>query len=188
MTIQQSKKRYRVRTLDKKSGTVISDNESSWAYAQIPTPATIGVTYKLIVEVTYLGDHQYKQPYAKRLAVQQKNEEKAKKREADRQEKLLVLRRDRIMNQIELAFAKNGKDAVKFVTCDECDAPAKVLTLTHENSGSTTIDPDQITGALCDEHRGYRPFKTAAIIECSFLEFFYDGVKQIYVNKQTAAA
>lgn len=188
MAIQQAKQRYRVRVLDKASKAVLSDGEQNGTYGafvHLAVPKTIGVPDKYIVEIEYLGDHQFKQPYAKRLAAQQRNDERAKKAEAERQAKALVLRRNRIMNQIELAFAKNGKDAVKFVTCDECEAPAKVLGLTHENPGATVIDPEQITGALCEEHnrKWQWPFKTTAVIECALLEFFYDGIRQIYINR-----
>ena len=86
------------------------------------------------------------------------------KEELERQGKQRVQRRKRIMNQIELAFVKKGKDAVNFVTCDKCDAMAKFLGLAFENPGATVIDPDQITGAWCEEHdnrhRHQHPFKT----------------------------
>lgn len=186
MAIQQAKKRYRVIVKDKKSGRVLSDVEQSSTYGVFIhglTPQRLQVPESYIVTVEYVGDHQYKQPYAKRLAAQQRNEEARKKREQKEAEKSLVLRRNRIMNQIELAFEKKGKDAVKFVTCDECDDVAKVLGLTHENPGSQVIAPEQISGAMCEVHNNnyHKPYKTTAVIDCSRLEFFYDGIKQIYI-------
>ena len=79
-----------------------------------------------------------------------------------------------------------------FITCDDCDAPATHLGLTHENPGSQVIDPDQITGAWCKDHNdsianlwqhNSRPFKTTATIACIRLEFFYHGLRQIYVKE-----
>jgi hypothetical protein len=186
MAIQQSKKRYRVIIKDKKSGRVLSDEEQTSTYGVFIhglTPSSLRVPESYIVTVEYVGDHQFKVPYARRLAAQKKNEERAEKARIKMEEAALILRRDRIMNQIELAFVKNGKDAVNFVTCDECEAPAKFLGLTHENAGSMVISPEQITGAMCDQHHYHKPFKTTAVIACAILEFFYDGIKQIYINR-----
>ncbi len=187
MAINQSKQRYKIKVIRKNDGAVISDREDTSSYGgayggHLGIPPKIGQTITYITTVTSLGDHQYKQSYAKRLAAQQRNDEAKKKREAAREAKLLVLRRARIMNQIELAFAKNGKDAVKFVTCDLCHDLAAVLTLTHENPGSTVVSPEQIAGARCADHTPHGPLGNT--IRCDTLEFFYDGVKQIYVNKQ----
>jgi hypothetical protein len=188
MAIQKSKSRIRIKVINKRTRKVVSDYENTGSYGafvHLPMPTKMGAPDNYVVEVEYLGEHQFKTPYAKRLAAQQKNEEAAKKRKVEQDEKALVLRRKRIMNQIELAFEKKGKDAVKFVTCDECDAPAKVLGLTHENPGGAVISPEQVTGALCESHNNkyYWPYKTAAVIDCSVLEFFYDGLKQIYINR-----
>jgi len=55
--------------------------------------------------------------------------------------------------------------------------------------GATVIDAEQITGALCASHEPWwRMYKTTAFIKCSRLEFFYDGIKQIYVNPEAAAS
>lgn len=196
MAIQQAKKRYRVIVKDKESGKVIKDEEQTSTYGvhigswNTPglTPTVLGAPQSFVVTVEYVGDFQYKQPYAKRLAAQQRNDESRKKRKDEDEAKALVRRRARIMNQIELAFVKNGKDAVQFVTCDKCEAPATVLCLTHENPGATVIDPEQITGAVCDSHNNKWswPFKTTAVIKCNILEFFYDGIKQIYINRAAA--
>jgi hypothetical protein len=185
MAIQPSKPRIRVKVVHKKTRRVLQDRECSYTYAHIPMPTTIGVRETYIVEVEYVGDHQYKQPYAKRLAAQQRNQKAAEKHKKEVDEKALVLRQKRIMNQIELAFEKKGKDAVNFVTCDKCEAPAKFLGLAYENSGSATVSPEQITGAMCDDHNNnyHKPYKTTAVIACSILEFFYDGIKQIYINR-----
>jgi hypothetical protein len=170
----------------------------SWgAYLRVPVGKEIGKVETFTVTVEYLGEKQYKQTYQQRvkaLASSEKRREKWQKEqerlELERQEKQLVQRRKRIMNQIELAFVKDGKDAVNFVTCDQCDAMATHLGLAYENPGSQVIDPDQITGAWCAEHdnKHNRPFKTKAVVACNLLEFFYDGVRQIYVKTQENAA
>ena len=167
-------------------------------YLRIPVGKKIGKAEQFIVTVTYLGEKQYKQTYAQRvkaMASSDKRREKWQKqhteREKQRQEKELVQRRDRIMNQIELAFVKQGKDAVNFVTCDECNALAAYLGLAYEDPGSQVIDPDQITGAWCETHHGqinkynntfYPGYGTKAAIACNLLEFFYDGLRQLYVK------
>ena len=188
MTIQQSKQRYKIKITRKSDGAILRDNEGTDSYGgawpgQIPIPQKVGATETYTIRVQYLGEHQFKVPYAKRLAVQKKNEERAEKARIKMEEAALILRRNRIMNQIELAFVKNGKDAVNFVTCDECDALAKFLGLAYENAGSMVINSEQITGAMCEQHDYHKPFKTTAKIECSILEFFYDGLKQIYINR-----
>jgi hypothetical protein len=161
------------------------------AYLRVPVSKKIGQTVTYTVEVTYLGEHQYKQTYQQRVKAHAKAEKRREawqkeqeRQELERQEKQLIQRRKRIMNQIELAFVKKGKDAVNFVTCDQCDAMATHLGLAYENPGSQVIDPDQITGALCVEHdnKHKRPFKTKAVIACELLEFFYDGLRQICVR------
>jgi hypothetical protein len=179
--IQKSRPRFRVRLAEKATGQVISDHESSWPYAPIPQPKNIGDFAEYVVEVTYLGDHQFKKPYEKRLAAHKRQEEAAAAHAAEEAKKATIRRRARIMNQIELAFVKQGKDAVKFVTCDVCSDLATVLTLSHENPGSDVINPDQITGARCDNHKPW-PNAKVPVVPCAILEFFYDGVKQIYIN------
>lgn len=164
----------------------------SWgAYLHVPVGKKVGVIEKFTVTVEYLGEKQYKQTYDQRvkaMASAERRREKWQKQhereELERKEKELIQRRKRIMNQIELAFVKKGKDAVNFVTCDKCDGMAKFLGLAYENPGSTVIDPDQITGAWCEEHDNQYalPFKTKAAIACNLLEFFYDGLRQIYVK------
>ena len=163
-------------------------------FMHIPVGKKIGETETYTIEVTYLGEKQYKQTYQQRVKAlasaqkrQEKREEERKRLELERQEKELIQRRERIMNQIELAFVKNGKEAVNFVTCDKCDAKAKFLGLAFENPGSSVIVPEQITGAWCEEHdnKHMRPFKTKTAIACERLEFFYDGLRQIYVKAGT---
>lgn len=165
-------------------------------FMRLPVGKKVGETVTYTIKVTYLGERQYKTPYAQRvkaLASADKRNERLRKeherQELERQQKELVQRRNRIMNQVELAFVKQGKDAVNFVTCDKCDAMATHLGLAYENPGSQVIDPDQITGAWCAEHdnKHMRPFKTTAAIACDRLEFFYDGLRQIYVKTQENA-
>lgn len=163
----------------------------------------VGQTKTYTVTVEYLGPRQYKQTYEQRvkaMAASEKRREawqkKQEQEELERQEKEMIQRRKRIMNQIELAFVKQGRDAVNFITCDKCSAMATRLCLAYENPGSQVIDPDQITGAVCEEHGKHAynaqtvkyfassmlPYKTKATIACNLLEFFYDGLRQIYVK------
>lgn len=163
----------------------------------VPVPRAGAKTYTVTVE--YLGERQYKQTYQQRvkaLAASEKRTEKWKKQQAqeelERNEKQLVQRRQRIVNQIELAFVKKSQGAVDFITCDKCDAIATHLGLAYENPGSQVVDPDQITGAWCKEHEwravGGRmwaltaPFKTTAAVACETLEFFFDGLRQLCVK------
>jgi hypothetical protein len=189
--IQKSKQRFNVKVINTKTGKVMSDAEETSTHGPViffKIPKKIGAPDRYIVEVEYLGEKHFKVAYAKRLAVQTRNQELNAKYQKEQAEQALVLRQNRIMNQIELAFEKKGKHAVLFVTCDQCEAPATLLGLTHENPGSAVIAAEQITGAMCASHNNnyYRPFKTTVVIECSRLEFFYDGLKQIYVKKKVA--
>ncbi len=163
----------------------------STLYLRVPISKVIGRVDEFTVSVEYLGEKQYKQTYQQRvksLASSEKRRERLEKEQErlkkERDEKQLVQRRNRIVNQIELAFVKEGKEAVNFVTCDKCDGAATHLGLTHENAGSQVIDNDQITGAWCEDHddKYDRPYKTTATIECARLEFFYNGLRQIYVK------
>jgi hypothetical protein len=182
------------------SGTQEFDGNYNIIYLRVPVDTTkIGQVEKYTVTVEYLGEKKYKTSYATRAKALAKSEkrreeyEKEQKRlELEREEKELLQRRKRIVNQIELAFVKKD-GAVDFITCDECDAPATHLGLTHENPGSQVIDPDQITCAWCEQHGDPKNssyvrvrFKTTASIACSRLEFFYDGLRQIYVKDAAA--
>ncbi len=160
-------------------------------HVRLPVPKKIGEVTTFTVKVEYLGERQYKQTYAQRVKAFAKSQERTKKWQEERakleleqQEKQLIQRRNRIMNQIELAFVKEGKEAVNFVTCDKCDGTAKYLGLAYENPGSQVIDPEQITGAVCDDHKEkyHQPFKTKVLIACERLEFFYDGLRQLYLK------
>lgn len=165
----------------------------------LDVPKKIGEVRKYTVTVEYLGEKQYKQTYQQRvkaLASSEKRREKYEKereqQELQRQEKELIQRRNRIANQVELAFVKKVQGAVDFITCDECDDKAAYLGLAYENPASQVIDSEQITGAWCEKHHGntyngrfypnYRPFKTKAAIACERLEFFYDGLRQLCVK------
>ena len=154
-----------------------------------PKKAGESVTYS--VTLRYVGEKQFakskaqrQKEFDKRQEREKKSAEKRKQKELEQNEAELILRRKRIMNQVELAFVKKVMGAVDFITCDECNAPATFLGLTHENPGSQVIDPDQITGAWCNQHDNQhkRPYKTTATIACNRLEFFYDGLRQIYVK------
>jgi hypothetical protein len=192
------KHRVRTRVADVK-GRVFQDNETTdtFTYGRthwvngLSVPTKIGEKATYIVTVEYLGECQYKQTFEQRTKAFDRNQERTKKwkeeqakLELERQEKQLVQRRCRITNQIELAFVKQVATAVNFITCDKCHATATFLGLAYENPGSDVIDPDQITGAWCQEHdnKYQRPFKTKAAIACERLEFFYDGLRQLYVK------
>jgi hypothetical protein len=165
------------------------------AFLRIPIPKEVSRVERYVVAIQYLGEKQYKQTYeqrAKAMASAEKRREKWQKQhekeELERQEREQFQRRERIVNQIELAFQKQGKDAVQFVTCDKCSARATHLGLAYENSGSQVIDAEQITGAWCDthNHKHWWPYKTMASIACDRLEFFYDGLRQIVVKPPSA--
>jgi len=191
------KHRVRVKLVDTQ-GAVLQDHEENstyvrdyGAYLRVPVPKTIGKPVAYAVVVEYLGEHQYKQTYQQRvkaMASSEKRREAWQKEQArlelERQEKELVQRRQRIVNQIELAFLQQKRGGVDFVTCDKCDAPATHLGLAYENPGSQVIDTEQITGAWCAAHDNQyaRPFKTKATIACDRLEFFYDGLRQICIK------
>ena len=105
-------------------------------FMRLPVPMNVGEVTTFKIKVEYLGEKAYKQTYAQRVKAlaQQRSAPRStqKQREIDekeRQEKELIQRRKRIMNQIELAFVKQGKDAVNFVTCDKCSARATHLGL-----------------------------------------------------------
>jgi len=108
----------------------------------------------------------------------------SRKREAE-EEQALLARRRRIINEIELAFEKHNKDAMHFVVCDICSKKAAYLLVAVEPEGST-IPFEHITGARCQDHY-WRSFKTNAAVRCASLEFFYDGVRQLYINKQESS-
>lgn len=168
------------------------DDGTVWITLKVPKKRAVGQTKTYTVTVEYLGPKEYKQTYQQRvkaLAASQKRSEKWQKererQELERQERELNQRRQRIVNQIELAFVKKVQGAVDFITCDQCSAAAKFLGLVYENPGSQVIDTDQISGAWCKDHydpKYSKPFKTATAIACDRLEFFYDGLRQICVK------
>jgi hypothetical protein len=136
---------------------------------------------------------------AKRAQVKaQKEQEREMKKQAEarRNEQAMLAQRARIVNEIELAFVKQGKEAAKFCTCDICSSPAAYLLLSHQPEG-TSIPFDTITGARCSNcwnpqwvqntymlnHGYYRLWGTKAACPCAEVEFFYDGLRQLYINK-----
>jgi hypothetical protein len=190
MTIVKSKPMVRTKLMAVNStGTkrVIQEHVRAESYKPIvwlPMPTKLGVTEKYFVEVEYMGEKEYKRPYAKRLAAQQSAAAASAKIKAELAAKGIVSCRQRIMNQVELAFEKKGKTAMQFITCShsDCNDLAVTLTLAHLHPGSTMIDPEQITGATCKRHTWHKPQGTTAQIPCDKLEFFYDGLRQIYIN------
>ena len=193
--------RIRTRVTDVR-GRIFQDNETTGTFTYgrthfvygLSVPTKVGEMATYIVTVEYLGERKYKRTFAQRTKAFDRNQERRKQRDEEqakldleRQEKQLVQRRRRIMNQIELAFVNGVATAVNFITCDKCDATAKFLGLAYENPGSDVIDPEQITGAWCPAHNEthLRPFKTKIAIACERLEFFYDGLRQLYVKTAT---
>ena len=134
------KHRAKVRLTDSKGQTInvgywssgvqeFTDTYGRHAHLTLPVPTTIGKPEKFTVTVEYLGEKQYKQSYEKRVKALAKSEERREKWEKEskrltleKNEKELLQRRQRIVNQIELAFVKQD-GAVDFITCDDCDAP-----------------------------------------------------------------
>jgi hypothetical protein len=188
MAIQKTRQKVRVKVINKKTKAVISDAVETNSYGNalvwLKIPSVRGVTEKFVVEVTHVEDHQFKTPYAQRLATQQRNQAQAEAWAKEREAKAVVRSRARIMNQIELAFVKNGRDAVQFVTCDTCDALATLLKIPHLTPGAVVIDPEQILGAACEFHN---PYKGSTTIECNRLEFFYEGIRQIAIKAAATA-
>jgi hypothetical protein len=122
---------------------------------------------------------------AARIAAQAQRKEREEKLERERRavkEKDLLIRRSRIINEIELAFEKKLKNATHYVVCDECSAKAVHLLLAREPEGST-VPFDQISGARCGQHWGQAWQLRGAVIPCACVEFFYDGLRQLYINR-----
>ena len=175
------------RLLHDQEGTDNFDYGRSTYVGKFAVPMKIGETTEYTVTVQYLGEKQCKTTFAQRTKAQErsrKRKETEAKKELEKKAKELLQRQKRIVNQIELAFVKQVATAVDFITCDKCDGVAKFLGLVYENPGSSVIDPDQISGAWCQDHdqKHERPFKTKAAIACERLEFFYDGLRQLYVK------
>lgn len=116
--------------------------------------------------------------------------ERWKKEAAER----IVNMRKRIKNQVDHAFALGShgtEPAAKYITCQHCDAPAAVLSLSSAPArGSSVLDEDTIVGALCHQHRQSTPYSyynryrcgSVTTLEVSRLEFFYDGIRQIAIK------
>lgn len=187
MAVRQPPNRYRIIT--KQGKTVVSDKIDEGSYGAIvwlpvqnlTTPGDkVTVTYT----VEYLGQKQFKTPLAKRQAAAQRADERREKWEKEQAQKRMALNRARIVNQIDHAFVKEGQNAAPFITCDSCSALATALMLTHEAEG-TSVAFDQIAGARCGDH--FHPqHNKEPFVYCAALEFFFDGVKQIYINKGKA--
>ena len=188
MALRQAPRRYRIIT--KQGKTVLSDkvDESSYGaivWLPVQNLVTPGQSVTVTYTVEYLGEKQFKTPLVKRQAAAKRNDERREQWQKEQALKKMTLNRARIVNQIDHAFVKEGQNAAPFITCDSCSALAAALILTHEAEG-TTIAFDQIAGARCEEHFG-RKWNKEPFVDCVKLEFFFDGVKQIYINKTKAA-
>jgi hypothetical protein len=123
----------------------------------------------------------------------------AQQTEADmRQEVIKKHRRARIKNQIDYAFksgSEKGSESVsKYLTCQECDAPADALQLSQVvPTGAAVLNEDSVVGAVCKEHnysnspnQWVRQRGIAQGIAEHFplarLEFFYSGIRQIGIR------
>jgi hypothetical protein len=188
MAVRQTPRRYRIIT--KRGKNVLSDTETDGSYGAIvwlPVQGLVtpGQAVTVTYTVEYLGEKQFKTPLAKRQAAAKRNDERREQWAKEQAQKRMTLNRARIVNQIDHAFVKEGQNAAPFITCDSCSALAAALILTHEAEG-TTIAFDQIAGARCGDH--FNPqYNKEPFVECAKLEFFFDGVKQIYINKTKAA-
>jgi hypothetical protein len=162
-----------------------------------PDTAVIGevtkATYQASIEVICLGlvTRRKSNPAeraAKLAALQTKKEAKEaeeKQREEERNRRI-VAARERIVNQIELAFEKKMKDAMHYVTCDGCSKKATRLVVQRLPEGSV-VPFENIVGALCDGD--YHPhWDKRPTVACAAMEFFYDGMRQLHLNKGVKAA
>lgn len=119
---------------------------------------------------------------AAEAAARQAREEArdAAQREAQERRRLRIEAvRQHIVNQIELAFEKKMKTATEFVTCEHCHKKATQIVLERQPEG-TTVFFDQIVGARCADCAKWskQPF-----VLCAKVEFFYDGLRQLHINK-----
>jgi hypothetical protein len=101
-------------------------------------------------------------------------------------EQLIVNLRKRVKSQVDHAFSsgKSGTEsASKYITCQDCEAPAVFLVLSQEIArGAAVLDEDTITGAVCAEHNYAGWGRKLITVPCFRLEFFYDGVRQIGIK------
>jgi hypothetical protein len=131
-----------------------------------------------------------------RLAAALKERQEYEERKRKGREDVLAaqaLLRQRVRNQIDLAFktgVSGSEPAAKYITCDyyNCNAQAAVLVLSRPiQKGATALDEDTIIGVRCELHKPsntgvYRvAFNAADAVECSRLEFWYDGVRKITI-------
>lgn len=127
--------------------------------------------------------------------AQKRKTEAAEWEEKQKQEKerLCLQRKQRITNQIDYAFrsgSESGTEPVsKFITCQQCDAPATFLHLNRAvPSGAAVLDESTVIGASCDEHTHNNPnyknhFGIAEYFPVARLEFFYTGIRQIGIKR-----
>lgn len=84
MSIQKSKHRYRLKIV--RNGTVTTDEEQVRncdlygggldVWPGFLPMSKVGKKEKYIIEITYLGEVQFKKPYAARVATQQRNSQR----------------------------------------------------------------------------------------------------------------
>lgn len=104
-----------------------------------------------------------------------------RKEQAEQQRIRIAAYRQQIVNQIELAYEKKLKDALHYLTCEHCAAKAAWIIVDRPPEG-TAIQFDSITGALCANH--YHPqYDKRPVVHCTKVEFFYDGLRHLHINK-----
>ncbi len=120
----------------------------------------------------------------RRAAKRQKKQLQQAEWKKEQQLRIVNLRQ-RIKNQVDHAFrtGKSGTEpASKYITCQECDAPAAFLHLSQKlPPGAAVLDEDTITGAVCTTHSNWGGGNVK--IPCTKLEFFYDGIRQIAIKR-----
>jgi hypothetical protein len=123
------------------------------------------------------------QKIAKRDA-ERKAREEAEERRKEEQRRRVIAVRQRIVNQIELAFEKKMKTATEFVTCEHCNEKATQIIVQRTPEGSA-VPFEDIVSARCADHAKWfhRLCKGDPFVDCDRVEFFYDGLRQLHVNK-----
>ena len=117
---------------------------------------------------------------AERLANEAAKIEARKQGEAEQRRRILTVRK-RIVNQIELAFEKKMKTATEFVTCEHCNEKATQIIVQRAPEGSA-VPFEDIVSARCADHAKWF-HKGDLFVDCDRVEFFYDGLRQLHVNK-----
>jgi len=165
----------------------------------VGTKAASNINISVAWECTFNGraparpKHVIAAEKAAQAAKGQARREREAKWRAEAEQKVINMR-ERIKRQVDYAFSqgKTGTEpAAKYITCQHCDGPAAVVCLNQPVArGASVLDEDTIVGALCAAHIQHSPYSyytrysrnDVFKVECSKLEFFYDGVRQIAIK------